>query len=212
MNAHVPLAEIRREQTIRLRETYCDFVYNPDYAKVTEFFFSKIYDTSYKDKRDEAFNRLYEKLLAAVGEERITRVTMLKELNELTDELDLAVAQKHQELFGAAKVNRRSYEEAFARTDREEDRERQVFLLIETTRFFHKLAHLPFLGFVITPTKIAARVMKMEHLMDFFMEGYHAFKSVKNADPFFEAVERREREYRHKLYERYGVKHIKRSK
>lgn len=211
-NLSLILFDIRREQSERLKETYSDFVYNPEYQKIAHFFFTKIYDTAYKEERDAAFNRLYEKLAQAVGEERITRVTMLKELNELTDDLDLAVAKKHLELFGKKKVNRKSLEEAFARVNREEDRERQVFLLLETTRFFHKLAHLPFLGFVITPTRIAAKMMKIEHLMDFFMEGYYAFKGVKNAEPFFSAVERREREYRKELYLRYGVKNPKKSR
>ncbi len=202
---HAHLAEIRREQSARLRETYADFVTDPKFTAITNFFFDKIYDTAYKEERDEAFNKLYEKLAAAVGEQRITRVTMLKELNELTDDLDAAVTQKHLDLFHGKKVTRKTFEEAFGKVGRRADRERQVYLLLETTQFFHKLAHVPFLGFIIKPTKFAAKMMNIEHLMDFFMDGYYAFKSVKDASKFFDAVNEREAEYRERLFKKYGI-------
>jgi hypothetical protein len=72
-------------------------------------------------------------------------------------------------------------------------------LLIDTTRFFHKLAHVPLLGFVIKPTQLAARALGVEYIMEFFMEGYRSFKSVKNAEPFMQAIEERERAYLNSL-------------
>jgi hypothetical protein len=55
------------------------------------------------------------------------------------------------------------------------------------------------LGFVIKPTQLAARALGVEYIMEFFMEGYRAFKSVKNAEPFMQAIEERERAYLNSL-------------
>jgi hypothetical protein len=58
---------------------------------------------------------------------------------------------------------------------------------------------VPLLGFVIKPTQLAARALGVEYIMEFFMEGYRSFKSVKNAEPFMQAIEERERAYLNSL-------------
>ena len=85
---------VRKVQVDRLRQTYDDYFQNPEYTKIAKYFFEQIYGAGDKASRDAAFNKIYEKLSAAVNAKRITRVTQLKQLNELTDELDLAVARQ----------------------------------------------------------------------------------------------------------------------
>ncbi|MCB1145834.1 MAG: hypothetical protein KDK41_02925 [Leptospiraceae bacterium] len=198
------LDAIRKEQVARLKETYRDFIESEQYSAVTDYFFDQIYDTQYKDKRDEAFTQLHEKMMAVVGEKRIKRVSQLKELNDLTDELDLDLTNLYAEKFPGQKVEREKYEKCYYWQNRKAEREHQINLLHETTMFFHKLAHIPFLGFVIKPTKLAAKAMGIEHLMDFFMRGYNAFKSVKDASPFLDAVRDREFAYLNALESRFG--------
>lgn len=191
--------QVRRVQVQRLHMTYADFFANPEYTKISRYFFDQIYGAGDKASRDAAFNKIYEKLSAAVNPRRITRVTQLKQLNELTDELDLRVAQEFIRSRKKHAMTLEDFEACYRALNNKEEREIQLQLLIDTTRFFHKLAHVPLLGFVIKPTQLAARALGVEYIMEFFMEGYRSFRSVKNAEPFMQAIEERERTYLHSL-------------
>lgn len=186
---------VRKVQIDRLRQTYDDYFQNPEYTKIAKYFFEQIYGAGDKASRDAAFNKIYEKLSAAVNAKRITRVTQLKQLNELTDELDLAVARQFMRTHKKHTMTLADFEACYKALDNRDVRMEQLQLLMETTRFFHKLAHIPLLGFVIKPTQFAARALGVEYIMEFFMEGYRSFKSVKNAEPFMVAIEERERAY-----------------
>lgn len=187
--------QVRRVQVERLHKTYQDFFQNPEYTKIAKYFFEQIYGAGNKASRDAAFNKIYEKLSAAVNPKRITRVTQLKQLNELTDELDLKVAREFMKLKKKSAMTLKDFENCYKALNNRDEREIQLQLLMETTRFFHKLAHVPLLGFVIKPTQLAAKMLGVEYIMEFFMEGYRSFKSVKNAEPFMVAIEERERKY-----------------
>lgn len=187
--------QVRKIQVERLRKTYTDFFQDPEYTKIAKYFFEQIYGAGDKASRDAAFNKIYEKLSAAVNSKRIVRVTQLKQLNELTDELDLAIARQFIKMKKKSAMTLKDFETCFKALDNRKEREDQLELLMATTRFFHKLAHIPLLGFVIKPTQLAAKMLGVEYIMEFFMEGYRSFKSVKNAEPFMDAIEKREREY-----------------
>jgi hypothetical protein len=187
--------QVRKVQVERLRKTYTDFFQNPEYTKIAKYFFEQIYGAGNKASRDAAFNKIYEKLSAAVNPKRITRVTQLKQLNELTDELDLKVARQFMGMKKKSPMTLKDFEACYKALNNREEREIQLKLLMETTRFFHKLAHVPLLGFVIKPTQLAAKMLGVEYIMEFFMEGYRSFKSVKDAEPFMAAIEEREKAY-----------------
>jgi hypothetical protein len=191
--------QVRKIQVQRLQKTYADFFANPEYTKISRYFFEQIYGAGDKASRDAAFNKIYEKLSAAVNPKRIVRVTQLKQLNELTDELDLRVAREFIRSRKKHAMTLEDFEACYRALNNKEEREIQLQLLIDTTRFFHKLAHVPLLGFVIKPTQLAARALGVEYIMEFFMEGYRSFKSVKNAEPFMQAIEERERAYLNSL-------------
>ena len=186
---------VRKVQVERLRKTYNDFFEDPEYTKIAKYFFEQIYGAGDKASRDAAFNKIYEKLSAAVNAKRIVRVTQLKQLNELTDELDLAVARQFMKKSKKHNMTLADFEACYRALNNRAERILQLQLLMDTTRFFHKLAHIPLLGFVIKPTQLAARALGVEYIMEFFMEGYRSFKSVKNAEPFMQAIEVRERAY-----------------
>jgi len=187
--------QVRKVQVERLRVTYADFFENPEFTKISKYFFEQIYGAGNKASRDAAFNKIYEKLSAAVNPKRITRVTQLKQLNELTDELDLRVARAFMANKKKSAMTLKDFENCYKSLKNKSEREMQLDLLMNTTRFFHKLAHVPLLGFVIKPTQLAAKMLGVEYIMEFFMEGYRSFKSVKNAEPFMQAIEDRERAY-----------------
>ena len=58
---------VRKIQVERLRKTYDDFFQNPEYTKIAKYFFEQIYGAGDKASRDAAFNKIYEKLSAAVN-------------------------------------------------------------------------------------------------------------------------------------------------
>ena len=182
-------------QITRLRGTYADFVVDDELSRITDYFFSQIYSTADKRKRDDAFNKIYSKMVNTIGYKAAYRATQLKDLNEITDTLDNAMVKLHQESFSNDKITTESYEICYGHESLQDTRQAQIELLVETTRFFHKLAHFPMIQLVIKPTKLAAKALGVEHIMSFFMEGYDAFRSVKDASPFFNAMQEREFSY-----------------
>jgi len=191
--------QIRKIQIARLRKTYQDYFENPEYNQISKYFFERVYGGEDKISRDAAFNKIYEKLSAAVNEKRIVRVSQLKQLNELTDELDLQMAQLWAQKNTKRAMTLTDFEACYREMNARPKRELQLQLLMETTRFFHRLAHIPFIGFVIKPTQFAARALGVEYIMDFFLDGYKSFKSVKNAEPFMQAIQEREWAYMTKV-------------
>ena len=192
--------QIRNLQIARLRKTYQDYFENPEYTQISKYFFERVYGGEDKTSRDAAFNKIYEKLSAAVNEKRIVRVSQLKQLNELTDELDLQMARLWVQKKNQPSMTLVDFENCYREMNERSKRELQLQLLMETTRFFHRLSHIPFIGFVIKPTQFAARALGVEYVMDFFLDGYKSFKSVKNAEPFMQAIQEREWAYMEKVF------------
>lgn len=128
--------QVRKVQVDRLRQTYDDYFKNPEYTKISKYFFEQIYGAGDKASRDAAFNKIYEKLSAAVNPKRITRVTQLKQLNELTDELDLRVAREFMKSRKKHALTLEDFEACYRALNNKDEREQQLQLLMETTRFF----------------------------------------------------------------------------
>lgn len=200
--------ELLSFQITRLKGTYADFVADEELSRITDYFFGQIYSTADKRKRDDAFNKIYAKMVNTIGYKAAYRATQLKDLNEITDTLDLGMVKLHREKFPGETISAETYEVCYGDESLQDKRQAQIELLVETTRFFHKLAHFPMIQLVIKPTKLAAKALGVEYIMTFFMEGYDAFRSVKDASPFFNAMQEREFSYlrmcreRNKNYEK----------
>ncbi len=197
------LKNIRLYQQKRLQETYKDLLESPIYHKVASFFFHQVYPPEGKEKRDQAFMKLLEKMVSVLGEKKVRKLTKLfelKELNEITDQFDEEVARIHLEKFGE-EVKKETYEKAFQEANKKALREKQIELLLITTSFFHRLAHIPGTGMIIKITQHYAKKLGIEDLMGFFLEGYYAFRSVskKEAEFFLKEIKRREKAYLDKL-------------
>lgn len=187
-------------QVERLRQTYRDFLENPDYRLLTKFFFEDVYSAQDKSARDASVRKLHAKVRDALGDEPVRRLEKVIELNEMTDRLDDAILEQFAKLGVRRGFTESEYEEAYYLCDNYEERDRQIGLILESLRYFHGLARYRTIGMGLTLLRPYAIVKRATGLLDFLQGGYRAFRSVASLDEFHDAIQTRETERLDRIY------------
>ncbi len=195
--------DVMRYQVDRLRRDYADFVGDPEWAVVGDFFFERVYGTRDKAARDEAGRRLFEPARTVLGDEIGGNLGKLLELNELTDRLDRALVAKLGEM-GVAQFSEPAYEEAYFRCDNHAARVRQIGLIADALEYFHRLAYMPGLGVGLTLLKPYAAIKKATAVYEFLRDGYRGFRMIQDIAPFVAAVRKREAARLDRIYRLNG--------
>jgi len=192
--------ELIRFQVCRLQQTYRDLTEDSRYALLAKFFFEDVYSTRDKERRDASAQALHAKVRQVLGEEPVRNLERVIELNELTDRLDFALVRKLHALGVSSVIREPRYEEAYFLCDNYEDRMRQIELILHSIRYFHGLAQYRSIGMGLKILRPYALLRKATALLDFLQNGYRAFRSIKNIDPFYECVKVREIERLNRIY------------
>lgn len=199
---HKQVIELQIE---RIETTHADLFERKDTKPVISFFFSKIYspDLSSKRFRDETLNRVFYAMPDYLSENAVRRMKGILELNDLTDKIDILIANKLIELRQpdlSYELTLEHYEDALSRMDLYKSRLKQVNYIIDTMEFFYQLSRRPFLHFLFKPARMMARVMDAESLMAIVEEGYDAAKPLKEFDHLAHTLRHREVDYLKKIW------------
>ncbi len=192
----------------RLEKTYADFIEQPGYSGIPNFFREHLYSPPNKEARDAALDQLYQKLKSVTGKEMTENIHQLILLNKLTDELDLDTARillngKWKGRSAAdlenAELTIEELNEAVAEAGRFEEREQQIIMVGESLRFFFTLSKLPLIRLVLAPIKVAASMVGAMDLVSTMEAGYELSRGIKDMKPFTDAFNEREKELLHSL-------------
>jgi len=190
-------------QIARLKDTYRDFLVEESYRKLTDFFFSALYSTQDTSKRDRDFKALYDYFRDRLGADVMQAIGKLIELNELTQALDEQMVDRLCSLARSARFTDREYEQGYRDCDNHGPRVEQIRMIVESMRFFHRIAHWPSMGLIVKVIKLTAKLKGAQELGDYLDQGFHAFRSVRDLTRFREAVERRELERLERIWKEY---------
>ena len=186
----------------RIENTYADYITQiKGFDKIPDFFRNHLYSPGNKEKRDEALDNLYQKLKAVTGPEMTENIHKLIILNNLTDELDLQVAQKLLQTRWSAGMpdeNDLSIEElnhTIIEIGDYENRIKQIDLIGETLLFFYNLSTLPLIRLVMAPIKVAATMVGASELVNTMEAGYQLSKGIKEMKPFVNVFMEREKDF-----------------
>lgn len=183
-----PLEQLQRWQVERLRRTYADFGRDPRYSAALEFFVGDLYGPHEFSQRDADLRMVLRSWERLVPPRALAAVVAALELEALTLDLDLVMADALE----SAVVTEDAYTRAYRRTGRRADRERQIRLILDAGRALDQLIHLPVIGAALRMARTPARLAGVMYLHRFLERGYKAFARMKDARPLLAAIEQRE--------------------
>jgi len=195
------LAYLAAWQSRRLARTHADMLHDPACADACRFFLSDIYAPQDFSQRDYDGTRIYLFMRRFLPEQALTPLAMALEVNALTQQLDLALAQAMQQHLGVSdRFDVAQYEEAYRLCDNYATRLRQIDLIVEVGEHLAHLRRVPFIGATLALARGPAQRLGWDHMQDFLERGYHAWKTLKRPDAFLTTIHDREKAILNRIY------------
>ena len=185
---------LRAWQAQRLAAEYADQRAMPRRRQAVEFFLEDVYGARDFGDRDAQFSRAIHKLEATLPLGALRALRDAVELQALTLELDLSVAERLAP--SAEALDAAGYGRAYRETGRRVDRMRQIDLAVDIGRRLEHLTALPAIELVLRLAAAPARLAGFGALQAFIERGHAAFRRLgPEASAFLDAIEARERAF-----------------
>lgn len=189
---------LSRWQTQRLADTYADFAARKRFRPAIAFFLDDLYGTRDFTQRDADIERVYPIMVKVLSENAMHSLSLAVELHALSQQLDSEMIRVlEQELdvhLGdpGVELDKPTYAEAYRRCQNEEARARQIELVHETGHLLEEVVRHPVIYVTAKLARTPARAAGFGELQDFIERGMSAFRRMKSATPFLDAIRHRE--------------------
>lgn len=179
-------------QSARLNSTYKDLKQKPEYKKIGNFFFNKLYAPDDFSFRDASIKKLHKVLKGTVYKGILSAGKKVIELHEITDSMDELMVDHMIDLGVGQNMNMEDYQNVYRSLDNYDQRIYQIKLSTEVTRAFHRLSRKWIVAVSLRTVRSAAHILGIGKIIDFIYEGYDGFRKIKNIDYFVDTIEKRE--------------------
>jgi len=179
-------------QSNRLNTTYKDLKQHPEYERIGNFFFNKLYAPEDFSFRDASIKKLHKVLKGTVYKGILSAGQKVIELHELTDSQDDLMVERMIELGIGENITMEEYQSVYRSLDNYDQRVYQIKLSTEVTRAFHALSKKWIVAVSLKTVRSAAHILGIGKIIDFIYEGYSGFRKINNIDHFVETIEKRE--------------------
>jgi hypothetical protein len=190
--AKAPLAqrlkELRAWQAARLARTYADLRVDPLFTDALEFFLSDLYGPQDLSRRDQDMVRAWRLLKRALPPRMLQVLCMTMELDVLSAELDLEVAQR----LAPGPVTANSYADAYRAVRRPDARRRQIALVTSIGKALSAAVEAPLVGLALRAAHGPAHLSGFGVLQDFLERGFAAFRTLPDPARLLAVIEQRE--------------------
>ncbi|MCT8334045.1 hypothetical protein NUH30_10200 [Leptospira sp. 85282-16] len=196
--------EIVRVQVDRFHLFYYDFFHRNETIEMAKFFFETVYNLDGKEEWETLAFSTYEKVKNMMKEGTRESVERLIELNSITDELDIQMAElllsKGWEL--GKEITQEQYFTLFCELDRRETRKKQLEVVLFNLKKFYELAHKPVSAYIIKPASMMARLLGVYPLFKKVEQGYYATLPVHQDlfNEFYAIVQEKEWDFLYKAF------------
>lgn len=187
-------------QSVRINETYDDLKEIPEYEKIGDFFFNRLYAPEDFSFRNTSMKKLHKVLDGKIYQNMITAVTKVIELHDISDEQDDLMVEKMIETGVDESMNMAQYQEIYRSLDNYDQRVYQIDLSCEVARIFHGLSKKWIVAVSLKTVKATAALFGISQIIDFIYEGYVAFKTIDNIDFFIDTVMERELAWHNEIW------------
>jgi hypothetical protein len=187
-------------QSNRINDTYRDIETDPEFSKIGEFFFKKLYAPEDFSFRDTSMKKLHKVLDGKIYKNMLTAVTKVIELHDISDEQDNLMVEKMIAAGVDESMTMDQYQEIYRSLDNNDQRIYQINLSAEVTRIFHGLSKRWIVAVSLRTVKTTAVLFGIRDIIDFIYEGYVAFKTIDNIDFFVDTMTQRELAWHHEIW------------
>jgi len=187
-------------QSKRINNTYKDIETDPEFSKIGNFFFKKLYAPEDFSFRDTSMKKLHKVLEGKIYRNMLTAVTKVSELHDISDEQDNLMVEKMMETGVDESMTMAQYQEIYRNLDNYDQRIYQINLSAEVTRIFHGLSKKWIVALSLRTVKTTAVLFGIKEIIDFIYEGYVAFKTIGNIDFFVETMLERELAWHNEIW------------
>jgi hypothetical protein len=203
------LERLRIWQSKRLAHTYADLLESPRYGPACSFFLTDIYAPRDFSQRDQDIEYLYTIMSSFLPDFLLKVIRKAIELNQLTNELDLALSRVLVENLGVngvaphPAINHELYAEAYRICDNFDERAHQIHLIGEVGRMVDRGTRIPLIGVTLHLARHPATHAGWGELHSFLERGYSAIKHMGRADYFLQTIQEREMGILERIFARH---------
>ena len=187
------LALLRRFQSQRLASTHADLLASPRFGPAARFFLSDVYAPRDFSQRDADLQRFYEGVRRVLPERAVAVLADVVQLSALTNDLDERLSHVLvNDLQATEAITLEQYAAAYRICDNYEERRRQIALIEEIGRGIDRMIKVPFIAIALRLAHAPAVLAGWGELQGYLERGFSAFKHMKGADDFLNAIVGRE--------------------
>lgn len=199
------IAYLSAWQSLRLSRTHADMLRDSRFSQGCRFFLDDIYAPKDFSQRDYDGHRIYNFMNRFLPEATLAPLAMALEVNSLTQQLDLALAEAMREHLGVVdRFDRAQYEEAYRLCDNYDTRLRQIELIVAVGKQLERVRRVPFIAATLRLARAPAHRLGWFEMQDFLERGYVAWKSIVEPAAFLATIQTRETAILDRIYRRPG--------
>ena len=181
-------------QAERLKATHADLYRHPGYHTGLEFLLTDLYAPAGMTRRDDNIDRVFPKMVKWLPDNLLDTFAGLVELNLITQQLDLELAELcHLHGCSSRELSSDAYCEIFRRSQKLEQRERQITLVAEVGRQLDRYVRNRSLGWLLSMSRAPAEMADLSDLHSFLHRGYSAFRKMDDVDLLIDRLVTREK-------------------
>ncbi len=199
-NVRLAVKAVKQFQGQRLAKTHADLLVSARFGSAAKFFLEDLYGDKDLSQRDAELSKVIPALQKFLPKSALEVIADAVELDGLSEILDLRIAQALIKLGFDGQMNALQYRHAYcvaesATTPADQagfTRTRQMQLVDGIGRTLDQLVRKPFLGGLLVSMAPVAAAAGVPTMHDFLSRGFLAFKHMRGAVPFLDAIKTRE--------------------
>lgn len=182
-------------QAERLKSTHQDLYQHPGYHTGLEFLLTDLYAPACMTRRDDNIDRVFPKMVKWLPGHQLEMLAGLVELNLITQQLDLELAELLDERdIPASSITVEHYCEVYRASQKLEQRRRQVMLVADVGQQLDQYVRNRTLGWLLSMSRAPAEMADLSDLHNFLHRGYLAFRKMDNVDLLISRLVTREQQ------------------
>ncbi len=195
------IAYLSAWQSLRLSRTHADMLLDGRFSQGCRFFLDDIYAPKDFSQRDYDGHRIYNFMNRFLPEATLAPLAMALEVNSLTQQLDLALAEAMRDQLGVIdRFDRTQYEEAYRLCNNYDTRVRQIELIVTVGHQLERVRRVPFIQTTLRLARGPAHRLGWYEIQDFLERGYLAWKSIREPAAFLSNIQQREMAVLDRIY------------
>ncbi|MFP3977215.1 FFLEELY motif protein [Marinobacter sp. KMM 10035] len=180
-------------QAERLKATHQDLYQHPGYHDGLEFLLTDLYAPTGMTRRDDNIDRVFPKMVKWLPDQQLEVLAGLVELNLITQQLDLELAELLDERqIPAHMITAEQYCDVYRASQKLEQRRRQVMLVADVGQQLDRYVRNRTLGWLLSMSRAPAEMADLSDLHNFLHRGYSAFRKMDKVDVLIERLVTRE--------------------